>query len=70
MIVVYVADKNYMPYVEISARSVLKYNDAKIIVVSPEPVDTQYENVVIPLKEEYRQNENDLLKIILNPATL
>ena len=59
MVVVYVADKNYMPYVEISARSVLKYNNTKIIVVSPEPVDTQYENVVIPLKEEYRQTEND-----------
>lgn len=59
MIIVYVADENYIPYVEISAKTVLKHNDARIIVVSPRPVKTSYENVVIPLAGVFRQNEND-----------
>ena len=54
--VVYVSDKNYMPYVEISAHTLLKVNpDAHITVVSPEPVTTIFDNVVIPLKQTYRQ---------------
>lgn len=60
MQIVYVADKNYMLFVEISAKSLLKVNqDAKIAVVSPEPVETEFENFVIPLKREWRHNEND-----------
>lgn len=60
MRIVYVADRNYMPYVEISAKSLLKVNpDAQITVVSPEPVETEFENFVIPLQREFRHNQND-----------
>ena len=59
MIVVYVADKNYADYVNISAKTLLRYNDAKIIVVSPEPIETEYENVVIPLGGEYKHRAHD-----------
>lgn len=60
MQIVYVADKNYMPLVEISAKSLLKVNPkAKIAVVSPEPVETEFKNFVIPLNREWRHNEND-----------
>ena len=56
MQIVYVSDKNYMPYVEISAHTLLKVNpDAHITVVSPEPVTTIFDNVVIPLTQTYRQ---------------
>lgn len=59
MIIVYVADKNYAEYVKISAESVKRFNpDARIILVSPEPVDG-FENVVIPLTREFWHNEND-----------
>lgn len=60
MIVVYVCDENYLRYVDTSAKSLLKLNpQAKIIIVSPEKLDTKFENVVIPLTREYRHNEND-----------
>lgn len=61
MEVVYVSDENYMPYVNTSAASLLKTNpDAHITVVSPAPVETEFDNVVIPLTEHYRQRqEND-----------
>lgn len=49
MIVVYVTDKNYVDYVNISARTLLRYNDAKVIIVSSEPIDTEFENIVIPI---------------------
>lgn len=59
MIVVYVADKNYAEYVKISSESVKRFNpDARIILVSPEPVEG-FENVVISLTREFRHNEND-----------
>lgn len=60
MIIVYVCDANYLCFVNISAKSVLKLNpQARIIIVSPEKLDTEFENVVIPLTGEYRHNEND-----------
>lgn len=59
MIIVYVADKNYAEYVKISAESVKRFNpEARIILVSPEPVEG-FENVVIPLTREFRHNVDD-----------
>lgn len=61
MQIVYVADENYMNYVSISAKSLLKTNaQAKITVVSPRPVVTPFENVVISLKDKYKsRSAND-----------
>lgn len=60
MIVVYVADKNYMDFVNISAKSLLRHNpEAVIIVVSPEKVETEFENVVIPLSGTWKHRNND-----------
>ena len=60
MIVVYVADENYLGYVEKSADSLTRFHpNARIIVVSPKPVETEFENVVIPLDRDYKHNEND-----------
>lgn len=61
MQIVYVADANYMTFVEKSAASLLKVNPkAHITVVSPEPVECKFDNVVIPLKEKYKsRGEND-----------
>ena len=60
IIIVYVCDENYLRYVNVSAKSALKLHPkAKIIVVSPEKLDTEFENVVIPLDREYRHNVND-----------
>lgn len=59
MIVVYITDKNYIDYVNTSARSLLRYNDAKIIVVSPEPIETEFENLVIPIDREYKHRDHD-----------
>jgi len=60
MVVVYVADKNYMGYVHISARTLLEHNpSAHIVVVSPEPVKTIYENFVIPLTGTFRHRAHD-----------
>ena len=61
MQIVYVSDENYMPFVETSAASLLKVNpDAHITVVSPEPVETKFDNVVIPLEGTYKQRgQND-----------
>jgi len=58
MEVVYVSDEKYMPFVKTSAASLLKTNpDAHITVVSPEPVETDFDNVVIPLTEQYRKRK-------------
>ena len=60
MQIVYVADANYMGYVERSAKSLLKTNpDANIAVVSPEPVETRFENFVIPLDRTFKHRKND-----------
>ena len=60
MIIVYVADENYLGFVEKSADSLLKIHpDAKIILVSPEKLDTSFQNVVIPINREFRHNDND-----------
>lgn len=60
MEVVYVSDENYMPYVRTSAATLLKVNpDAHITVVSPAPVETEFNNVVIPLTEQYRQRKTN-----------
>ncbi len=45
--VVYCSDAKYLPQVEMSAASVLKFNpDAHITVVSAEPLDTRLDNLV------------------------
>ena len=60
MQIVYVTDENYLPFVKTSAASLLKVNpDAHITVVSPEPVETDFDNVVIPLTEQYRQRKKN-----------
>lgn len=60
MQIVYVTDENYLPFVKTSASSLLKVNpDAHITVVSPEPIETKFDNVVIPLKAEYRRRCNN-----------
>jgi len=57
MHIVYVADENYMRYVEKSAQSLLKIHpDALITVVSPRPVETKFENVVIDLQKYVRDD--------------
>ena len=56
MEIVYVSDENYLRFVEISAKSLLKVNpDAHITVVSPVKLETKFDNVVIPLEGVYRQ---------------
>ena len=56
MEVVYVSDENYLRFVDISAKSLLKVNpDAHITVVSPVKLVTKFDNVVIPLEGVYRQ---------------
>jgi lipopolysaccharide biosynthesis glycosyltransferase len=59
MEIVYVFDKNYIPYFEMSVQSVLKFNpNAHITVVSPEKLDIPYKNVVIPIgKQKHREND-------------
>ena len=59
MEIVYVFDKNYIPYFEMSVQSVLKFNpNANITVVSPEKLDISYKNVVIPIgKQKHRVND-------------
>lgn len=55
MEIVYVFDKNYIPYFNMSVQSVLKFNpNAHITVVSPEKldIDKKYTNVVIPIRNE------------------
>ena len=60
MIIVYVADENYLSLTEKSADSLLKIHpDAKIILVSPEKLNTSFQNVVIPINREYRRKAND-----------
>ena len=61
MQIVYVSDENYMRYVQKSAQSLLKVNPkAHITVVSPQPVETKFENVVIELKGIYKKRaQND-----------
>lgn len=60
MRVVYVCDEKYLPFVEISAKTVLKHNpNALITVVSPEPLKTEFENFVIPLTKEYKHRKKD-----------
>lgn len=54
MQIVYVFDKNYIQYFKISVRSLLKHNpSAEITVVSPEPLDLGFNNIVMtpPLKQ-------------------
>jgi len=60
MEIVYVFDKNYLPYFEMSVKTVLKYNpNAHITVVSPEKlnIDSKFDNVVIPIIKN-----NEILK--------
>lgn len=60
MIVVYVADENYLGFAEKSADTLLKIHpDAKVILVSPEKLDTSFQNVVIPINRDFRHNKND-----------
>lgn len=52
MIVVYVSDENFLSYTEKSARSLLKIHpDARVIIVSPEKLETPFENVILPLDD-------------------
>ena len=58
MQVVYVFDKNYIELYKISSRSLLKHNpEAKITVVSPEPLGLENNIVITP--PELKQREND-----------
>lgn len=59
MIVVYVTDKNYVDYVNISARTLLRYNDAKVIIVSSKPIDTEFENIVIPIDQKFKHRAKE-----------
>ena len=60
MRIVYVSDVNYLSFVKKSAASLLKIDPiAKISIVSPVKLDTDFENIVIPLEREYRRKEND-----------
>ena len=60
MEIVYVFDKNYIPYFEMSVKSVLKYNpNAHITVVSPEKLNIKYDNIVIPVEKNLKHRVND-----------
>lgn len=60
LIVVYVCDANYLGYVEKSVASLKRIHpNAMVVVVSPEKLDTELENIVIPLDRDYKHNEND-----------
>ena len=76
MEIVYAFDKNYLPYFELSAASVLKYNpNAHITVVSPEPlgIDKKFNNIVmqpidaknIKYKNNPRITESSYLRLYL-----
>jgi lipopolysaccharide biosynthesis glycosyltransferase len=57
MEIVYCLDQNYVPYAEISIKSVKKYNPtAKIIIVSEEPITGigEDENIIIKLPRTFR----------------
>jgi len=54
MKIVYVTDQNYVPYLNMSVQSVLKYNpNAEILVVSDKPLNIQYENIVFTPPQEF-----------------
>lgn len=60
MIIVYVADENYLGFVEKSADNLLKIHpEAEIVLVSPEKLNTSFQNIVIPINREFRHNDND-----------
>jgi len=60
MEIVYVFDKNYIPYFNISVKSILKHNpNANITVVSAEKLDILYNNIIIPLPENCPHRKND-----------
>jgi len=66
MKIVYITDQNYIQYLNMSAKSVLKHNpQAEILVVSDKPLDIQYENIVFNPPQEFlsqlRFNPNDRL---------
>ncbi len=70
MNIVYVFDKNYIPFYEISVKSLLKHNPkAKITIVSPEPLNLGVENFVMksPIKQikDDRITEATYLKCML-----
>lgn len=59
--VVYVCDANYIEQLNMSARSVLRYNPtAHITVVSNKPLDILYDNVVVDTSSyTFKHNKND-----------
>ena len=62
MEIVYVFDKNYLKYFEMSVKSVLKYNpNAHITVVSPEKlnIDKKFDNVVMKVEGKMKHREKD-----------
>jgi len=66
MKIVYLTDKNYVKYLNISAESVLRHNpNAKILVISNEPLDIKYPNMVYEAPKEFleklRFNEKERL---------
>lgn len=71
MRIVYVFDKNYLPYFELSVKSVLKFNpNAQITVVSPEKLDIGFENIVMDAprlkhRENDRITDTTYLKLML-----
>lgn len=71
MNVVYVFDKNCLPYFELSVQSVLKFNpNAHITVVSPEKLDIEFENIVMDAprlkhRENDRITDTTYLKLML-----
>lgn len=60
MEIVYVFDKNYLKYFNVSVKSVLKYNPyAHITVISPEKLDIPYDNVVMEIPSNVKHRDND-----------
>ena len=60
MEIVYVFDKNYLKYFNVSVKSVLKYNPyTHITVISPEKLDIPYDNVVMDIPPNVKHREND-----------
>ena len=58
MQIVYVFDKNYIPLFNISVKSLLKFNpSAHVTVVSPEPLDIEFDNIV--MTPPFAQREGD-----------
>jgi len=62
MEIVYAFDKNYLKYFNMSVDTLLKFNpNAHVTVVSTEPLDIPYDNIIIPIDENVKHRENDTI---------